>query len=153
MGFPSLIHTGASLLVKVAYDGGSEKVIGFANNLTYTVTQGQKSIFVVDSPFPAEIAQSAGPSFVKGSLTLYLPKGATMESVGLVPYRTDQQGANVAAKSKYFDIKVYDRLTNSPVMSCKYCKVGQYTVNIPARGIVSVTLTFDGMLLEPGTAL
>ena len=153
MGFPSLIQTGASLLVKIGYDQNNEKVIGFATNLTYTVTQGQKSIFTVDSPFPAEIAQSAGPSFVKGSMTLFMPKGATMESAGLVPYRTDQGGENIAATSKYFDIKIYDRKTNQIVMTCKYCKVGQYTVNIPARGIVSISLAFDGMLLEPGAAL
>jgi hypothetical protein len=153
MGFPSLIHTGASLLVKVKPDQGTEKIIGFATNLTYTVTQGQKSIFVVDSPFPAEIAQSAAPSFVKGSLTLYMPKGSTMESAGLVPYRTSQDGQNSAAKSKYLDLSIYDRLTNQAVMTCKFCKVGQYTVNIPARGIVSITLSFDGMILEPGYAL
>ena len=71
----SLLHTGASLLLKVAYDTGASKTIGFARNLNFSVSQGQKVTYVVDSIIPAEIAQGAAPSFVKGSLNVFFPEG------------------------------------------------------------------------------
>ena len=150
----SLIQTGASLLLKVHYPStGKEKVIGFARGLTYSVSQGQKSIHVVDTPFPAEIAQGAAPSFVKGGLTCYLPSGSTPESAGLVPYRTNEDGAINMAGSKYLNFRIYDRLSNQLVMSCDYCKVSSYSVSIVARGIVECSLQFDGILLTPGQTI
>ena len=147
------LHTGASLLLKIHYpDSGLEHVIGFARNLSYSVNQGQKLIYVVDSPFPVEVAQGASPSAVRGSLTTYLPKGLTPEAAGLVPYRY-QDEVNLAAASRYIHIRVYDRLANTLVFSCDYCKIGSYTVNIPARGIVEVSFSFEGMFLTPGQSL
>lgn len=149
----SMIHTGASLYLKVKYEDGDSKVIGFATNFSYTVTNGQKSTFVVDSPVPAEIAQSAGPAQVRGNLTIFLPKGTTPESAGLIPYRTDEAGNNLAATSRYLSFEIYDRSTNNLVFSCDYCKVGTYSVSIVARGIVMVALTFDGIRVTPGLTL
>lgn len=149
----SLLHTGASLALKVAYDSGQEKLIGFARGLSWTVSQGQKSTYTVDSPLPQEIAQGAAPSFVKGSLTVYLPKGTTPESVGLVPYRVDAGGQPVGQLSKIIHFRVYDRLTGNRVMAAEYCKVGMYTVTIQARGIVEVSLQFDGILATPGLTI
>lgn len=149
----SMLHTGASLLLKVKYENGTSKVIGFASNFNYSVTQGQKTTYVVDSPFPAEIAQSAAPSQVRGSLSLYLPKGTTPESVGLVPLRTDANGNNMIATSKYLFFEIYDRATMNLVMSCDYCKVGSYSVGITARGIVQVNLTFEGVYVTPGLTI
>ena len=149
----SLLHTGASLLLKVAYEDGTEKSIGFARNLTYSVSNGQKSTYVVDQATPAEIAQGAAPSFVKGSLTVYLPKGTTPESLGLVPYRVDENGDNIAVLSRYLHLRIYDRLTLNQVFSCEFCKFGNYTVGIQARGVVEVNLQFDGQLGTPGLTL
>jgi hypothetical protein len=149
----SLLHTGASLLLRVRYDNGDSKIVGFARNFSYSVSGGQKSTFVVDSPFPAEIAQSASPSQVRGTITVYLPKGSTPESAGLVPYRTDANGLNLAAGSRYMAFEVYDRLTSGLVAACEYCKVSNYSVSIAARGVVQVTLTFDGILLNPGNSI
>lgn len=150
----SLLQTGASLLLKVQYaNGGKEKTIGFAQNLTFTVSQGQKMTYVVDTPFPAEIPQGATPSFVRGSLTTYLPKGTTPESVGLVPYRVNEEGDPYMTNSGYLNFRIYDRLSNAMVLSCDFCKVNSYTVNIMSRGIVAVTFSFDGILLTPGNAI
>lgn len=149
----SMLHTGASLALKVKYETGDSKVIGFATNFNYTVNQGQKSTFVVDSPFPAEIAQSASPSQVRGSLTVFLPKGTTPESVGLVPLRVGADGNNLAASSRYMSFEIYDRSTWNLVMACEYCKVGSYSVSISARGVVQVNLSFDGILVTPGLTL
>lgn len=149
----SLLQTGASLALKVAYEDGKEKLIGFARGLSYTVSQGQKMTYTVDSPLPQEIAQGAGPMFVKGSLVVYLPKGTTPESVGLVPFRTDVAGEPIAQLSKVLHFRIYDRLTGNRVMAAEHCKVGMYTVTVQARGIVEVNLQFDGVLLTPGLAI
>ncbi len=149
----SLLHTGASLALKVAYEDGGEKLIGFAKGLTYSVSQGQKVTYTVDSPLPQEIAQGAAPSFVKGALTLYLPKGTTPESVGLVPYRVDLGGNPIGQLSRIMHFRVYDRLTGNRIMACEYCKVSTYTVSAVIRGIVEVSLQFDGVLLTPGLSL
>jgi hypothetical protein len=149
----SMLHTGASLLLKVKYENGTSKVIGYATGFTYSVTQGQKAIYTVDNPMPAEIAQSAGPSQVRGSLVLFLPKGTTPESEGLVPFRVDGAGNNIMASSGYMNFEIYDRATMNLVVALEYCKVGNYTVSMMARGIVQVNLTFEGIMATSGMAL
>lgn len=150
----SLLHTAASLLLKVKYDGDSkENVIGFCTDFNYTVTQGQKLIYTVDMVTPVEIAQGAGPSQVRGSMTLFLPKGVTLEAAGLVPYRQDERGNDSMALSKTLTFKIYDRSSSALVASIENCKVGQYSVSITARGIVRCQLTFDGTAVTPGNAL
>lgn len=149
----SLLHTGASLALKVAYEDGKEKLIGFARNFSYSVSQGQKVTYTVDSPLPQEIAQGAAPSFVKGQLTVFLPKGTTPESVGLVPYRVDAAGTPIGQLSKHIHFRIYDRLTGNKVFMAEYCKVSNYSVVIQARGIVEVSLQFDGVLSTPGLTI
>ena len=149
----SLLHTGASLALKVAYEDGTEKMIGFARNFSYTVSQGQKITYTVDSSLPQEIAQMAAPSFVRGQLTVYLPKGTTPESVGLVPYRVDAAGLPIGQLSKLIHFRIYDRLTGNRVMSAEHCKVSTYTVSIQARGIVELNMQFDGVLMTPGLTI
>src|SRR5882724_11717708 len=83
----AVLRTGPNLLLKVVQPSG-EKIIGYASGFNMTVLNGQKTTMVVDNPFPAEIAHGAGPSLVRGTVTLYMPKGMTLEKAGLVPYRT-----------------------------------------------------------------
>ena len=148
----SLLQTGASILLKIQHEGGGEKTIGFCSDFSYTVTNGQKMIYVVDSVTPAEIAQGATASMVSGSMNLYLPKGVTMESVGLVPQRHNLKGENVMALSKAMTIKLYDRLSSLLIVAIEGAKVGQYTVSVPSKGIVKVQLTFNGTAATPGNA-
>jgi hypothetical protein len=149
----SLLHTGASLLLKIQYETGQNKTIGYARNLSYTVTQGSKMTFVVDSPIAAEIAQGATPQMVKGSITTYLPKGSTPETLGLVPFRIANDGTYISALSKYMSFQVYDRKTLNIVMALEFCKVSSYTVTAAARGVVEVNLQFDGILATPGLTI
>lgn len=83
----SRIITGPSLLIKIKAEGGFETMVGYATDLQINVTQGQKEIFGVDSPFPFEIAQGAAPSMVRGSMAIFILKGTNLETIGLVPYR------------------------------------------------------------------
>lgn len=152
MGIPSLLNTAPSLIVKIAYEGdGKERIIGYASNLSMRVSQGQREIFVVDSPFPAEIAQAAGQSMVRGSMSIFLPKGQTPESLGLVPQRILNHDPNYAAMaaSKHFHLRIYDRLSTQLMFSIDFCKVGEYSVNIQARQVVRCELSFSGMYLTP----
>lgn len=151
----SLVHTGPSLVVKISYESDSrERVVGYASSLSFRVTQGQKPIFVVDSPFPVEIGQALGQSMVRGGLTIFLPKGQTLESLGLVPYRLRNRETTfaMAAMSRYFHLRVYDRLTSELVFSADYCKVSDYQVTVGARQLVRGELSFEGLYLTPGNS-
>jgi hypothetical protein len=149
----SLLHTGASLLLKVGYEDGSEKTIGFARNLNFSVSNGQKVTYVVDQATPAEIAQGAAPSFVKGSLNIYLPKGTNPEAMGLVAYRHDAEGNQIAVLSKHLHFKIYDRATLNLIFTAEYCKVSTWSFVAQARGIVEIQLQFDGVYLTPGLSI
>jgi hypothetical protein len=146
----SVLHTGPSLLLKLALPGAQEKIIGYASAFSFTVTQGQQSKFVVDSPFPAQIAQAAGPSMVRGQITIYLPKGMTPETAGLVPYRQDEQGNIFAGNSQYVGFRLYDRSTTQLVFSADSVKVSDYTVSVRTRAVVQVVLNFEGMFVSTG---
>jgi hypothetical protein len=146
----SVLHTGPALRVKIAYTDGTEKLIGYATGLSWTADQGQKAIFTVDTPIPAQIAQGAAPSFVRGSMQLYLPKGMTLESAGLVSYRTDNQSQQYMTSSKYFHIRIYDRQTEALVLSLDWCKVGRSSVSINAKAQVRAEISFEGFYASPG---
>lgn len=149
----SVLQTGPSLTVKIAYEDNNEKTIGFATKLSYQVMNGQKVIQTVDSPFPIEIAQGAAPSYVRGTIQLLMPRGQTLEDLGLVPYRHDAQGYSQAHLSKYFHIRVYDRLNQSLIFSLDHCKVGSYSMDIAAKSIVMASITFEGILASPGNVV
>jgi hypothetical protein len=147
----TLIHTGPSLLLKVYYyDSATEKIVGYAYGLDYTVTQGQKMQFTVDSPFPANIDQAAGPSFVRGSMQIYMLKGTTPELMGIVPFRNDASGDIYNDISKQFGLRIYDRASTSLIFAIDYAKIGSYSASIRSRGIVQMRMEFEGSQLTPG---
>ncbi len=90
---------------------------------------------------------------VKGSITVYLPKGTTPESIGLVSYRTAPSGDMMGTTSRDMHFRVYDRQTGNRVFAAEYCKVSMYTIAVQARGITEVTMQFDGTLMTPGLTL
>lgn len=153
-GYP-VIRTGAGLMLKVMYEPEAnvpEKTIGFATNLSFTVIQGQKSIFTVDSPFPQEIAQGAGASQVKGSVTLYMLKRSDPIRAGLVsPTGLFTGGGANQALSRYFHWRFYDRTTQELAWAINYVKISSFTINVQAKQVVTVNCQFEGMFYEVGT--
>lgn len=150
----SIVQTGPSLVLKVFYpESGIEKVVGYCAGLNFNVQQGQREIFVVDTPFPAESAQAASPSFVRGQLALYLLKGMTVESSGLVPYRQSPDGKIQQAASRYMSWRIYDRSSSALILACDYVKVASYSVGVRSRSAVMVQLEFTGLYATPGPAL
>ena len=154
----SLLRTGPQSLLKLAYDlpNGPERTIGYCTGLTFSVTQGQKMIFGVDSPFPLEIAQAAGPADVRGTVTLFMPKGSNPVTAGLVPPLSgsvpDADIADMArmSTSKYQHWRIYDRVSSELSFACNYCKVSNWTVVIQAKQVVTVQLSFEGLFMEYG---
>jgi hypothetical protein len=159
----SVIRTGAKLALKID-DGSGERLIGFCTGINYTVSQGTKTIFVVDSPFPFEIASGASNSQVRGSMNIYMLQNTTPESAGLVPYRTsgaasskdnsphpgDPTNTIHLAHSKYFHMRLYDRASGELFAGMDYTKVTGYTVSTNAKGIVTASLTFEAKYLISG---
>lgn len=158
----SIIRTGAKLILKVDAGDGNEKIIGFCTAITYSVSQGTKTIYVVDNPFPFEIASGAGQSQVRGTMTVYLLDGSTLETAGLVPWRTSGAGnkdiapnpgdpSNIhLAHSKYFNIRLYDRGSGELFAGMDSAKITSYSVSVAARGTVSATLSFEAKYLVSG---
>jgi len=153
----SLLRTGPNMVLKVSYDNANtpEKIIGYAQNISFSANQGQKIIYTVDSPFPQEIAQGASGTSVRGSVTLFMPKGSDPVRAGLVPPTTDIGASNdrpLHVTSKYLHWKFYDRYTQELAFAINLVKVDKWSANIGARSTVRVNLTFEGIFYEPGVS-
>lgn len=151
-------------MLKVVQPSG-EKIVGYATGITYTVSNGQKATFTVDNPFPAEISHAAGPSYVRGSVTVFMLKGMTLEKAGLVPWRTSGMASSKdtapnpgspdnfvhLAHSTYIHWRLYDRSTGELFMGIDFVKVGQYTVSVQSKAVVRCELQFEGKYAVPGS--
>lgn len=149
----SILQTGPGLLLKVALPNGEEKLIGYASGLNYTVTQGQKKQMVVDTPFVYKIEQGAAASMVAGRVDLYVPKNFSLEAANLVVPRQGDKGEALQVGSKDIHIRIYDRLTGQMVFAANYCKISQYSFSVQSRQIAKYNLSFEGIHLQPGTAI
>lgn len=155
MSLSSRVQTGASLVIKVVLPSGEERAIGFCTSLNFAAINGQKVYYGVDSPFPVTINQAAAPSYVRGTLNVFLIKTSTLESCGLVPYRTDQvdKGGNIYnAAVKPIHIRLYDRDSTALVYSLEYLKVSHYNISIQTKSVVQASLSFEGFYCTPGPA-
>ncbi len=152
----SMIQTGASLVLKIAYEkDGLEKTIGFCDTLNVSVPTGQKEIFTCDTPFPQEIAQSAAPIVITGNLRLYLLKGTDPVRAGMMSHSTDPQSENkypFNAASRYIHYRLYDRNTQQLVYSIDYCKVKSFDMGVSAKSMVRYNVSFSGMFFSYGQA-
>jgi hypothetical protein len=151
----SNLAVGASLLLKITVDGdsGKESTLGFVSRLSYNVSNGQKLIFTVDSPFPEEIAQGASQSFVRGTMSVYMLNGQSLETMGISHYRNNGQGEALGPLSKYFNLRIYNRQTNELVLSLDFCKISGYSVDMAARSIVTANISFEGMFASRGVGV
>jgi hypothetical protein len=151
----SILRTGPSLSLRVSYTGGDEKTIGYAESINFSVSQGQKKIYTVDTPFAQEISQGAGASGVTGSVVLYMPKGSDPVRAGLVPSAVDfglSADQPLLVTSKYFNWRFYDRLSGELAFAINFVKVSNWSAVVTAKSVVKVNMTFDGIFYEPGTS-
>lgn len=152
----SRLHTAPNLQLKVAYEASEvEKLIGYASGLSFTVNNGQKEIYTVDSVAIQELAQGAAPTNVKGSLIVYLPKGSDPIRAGLVAPTFDigtKDDTPVNVTSKYLHWKIYDRFTGELVFAINFAKVGVWNMSIGAKQVVKISLQFTGQVYETGVS-
>jgi len=153
----SYLRTGPNMYLKVAYNKADspEKMIGYATNLSFSQSLGQKSIFTVDSPFIQEIAQGAAPSFIRGTVTLYMLKGSDPIRAGLVSPATDiikKDDIPLNVTSKDLNWRFYDRFTRELAYAINNVKVSNWSSTIGARSVVTVQLSFEGIFFESGVS-
>lgn len=149
-----IIRTGPTLKLKVSYEQADvpEKTIGYAANFQFSVSQGQKPIFTVDSPYPAELAQGATPQLIQGTMTIYLLKGMDPVKVGLVPPPNSAiDNMPVHAYSTMLNWRIYDRLSGELAWAINDVKVSQWSVNVTAKQVVTAQLQFQGSYYSSGT--
>jgi hypothetical protein len=159
----STIRASANILLKVVPEDGAEKIIGFVTSVALSMGGTQRVIHGVDSVYPQEIAYGAGPSQVGLSMSLVMPKGQTLESLGLVPYRTgggnspldtgnSAAGANTVygAGGRYIHLRLYDRITGELFYGVDFCKVNSFSITAQSKSIIRADLQYTGMFLIPG---
>ena len=134
------------------------KLIGFGSALSYSVSQGQKPILTVDSPFPAEIAQGAAMSMVEGTLTIFKIKGSSPESAGIIGARTDLNGQSndpsytTLGAAKYSVLEVYDRLSGNAIIKAYYVMFSTQNWTAQVKNVMQGTLTFQGIMADTNPA-
>jgi hypothetical protein len=146
------VLTGPELLLVI-----NGKTIGFATNLTYSISQGQKAIMTVDSPFPAEIAQGAGVSMVQGSLSVYRisdeDKKTSLEGIGLIGSRSpddDRMAANLnetqLGAARYSTVEILHRKSKKRLLRIHYTMFGTQQWSVNSKGVMEGSVTFQGIL-------
>jgi len=152
----SQLRTAPNMTLKVSYgrSEAAEKTIGYAQNLSFSQTLGQKSIYTVDSPFIQEIAQGAAPSAIRGTVTLFMPKGSDPVRAGLVTPATNiekKDGVPLQVASQFLNWRFYDRFTQELAFALNFVKVSSWSVSVSAKRTVQVSLNFEGIFYEQGT--
>lgn len=160
----STIRASANVLLKVVPEDGTEKTIGFVTAMSLSGGGTQRVIHGVDSVYPQEIAYGAAPSQIGLSMSLVMPKGQTLESLGLIPYRTAGgasalDNGNVASSTdtvyigggRYVHIRLYDRITGELFYGIDYCKVASFSITAQSKSIIRAELQYVGMFLIPSS--
>lgn len=147
----SISQTSSNLLVYAVMPSGNEIPLGFVINLNLEVSQGQRVIFGVDSPFPVQIAQAAQPSIVRGVMNIVLLKSTTPESLNLIAGRNNAVGDPINIGSHYIHFRIFDRASRKPIYTIFQAKIGGFNLNIPAQSVVTCQLAFDAAYLVPHT--
>ena len=160
----STIRASANVLLKIVPEDGEEKTIGFVTSVSLSTGGTQRVIHGVDSVYPQEIAYGAAPSQIGLSMSLVMPKGQTLESLGLVPYRTgggagSQDTGNSAfgtdtvyiGGGRYVHVRLYDRITGELFYGVDYCKVNSFTISAQSKSVIRADIQYTGFFLIPGS--
>jgi len=158
----SKIHNAPELKLYI-----NNQLAGYANDFRYSVVQGQKAFYGVDSPFPQEIAQGAAPSLVEGTMTVFRPKNGSPEAWGFMTPRAskygseedlvtggfkangmENPGSTALGSGKYSIIRLEDRKTSKVVANIYFVMFSAQSWSVGARGIMMGTLSFQGMTVD-----
>ena len=130
------------------------KVAGYATGLNYRILQGQKLIFGVDSPFPQEIAQGAGPSYAEGSIQVFRTKDGSPEIWGMMTPRTSEDGvfesgsiaSTALGSGKYLVLELRERATDKIVLKMTHVMFGSQEWSVTAKQVMTGSVSFQGIV-------
>lgn len=128
--------TGAHIL---CYVNGN--LYGRASNITYNSQTIHKPIYGIDQAEPFELA--ASQTKLSGTISVYRLHGDG-----------GSQGAGMSAKyedvprGKYFTLTLLDRSNDLIVFQAKYCVQQSESWSIPAKGIITGSLSFEAIDFE-----
>lgn len=130
-------------------------IAGYVSAFSYSVGQGQKLTYGVDSPFPTEIAQGGSPSNVTGSMTVWRPMGASPESWGLLSARSGDSvasavvdsgtpGATMLGTAQYTTIEILDRESESILVTILDVMFASQSWSVEKSSLMRGTVEFQG---------
>lgn len=119
------------------YFGG--KLYAEVSSIQYTIDYGEQEIYGIDSQFPQEIAP--GRVSVQGTVN-----GMQIKMVGGLQAYDLRSKINEILHAPYVSLRLKDRHSDSDLLFVPQIKVVNESVRIVAKGVVSVTFTFKGII-------
>lgn len=125
--------TGARLLVYI-----NGRLYGRCSEISWASQSTHKAIYGIDQADPFELAPEH--TKVDGTMAVYRLVGdGGAQGAGIAPRYED------IPRGKYFNITLIDKSTDLVVFQSKFCVVQSEGWNVPARGIVTGRLAFEGI--------
>lgn len=130
-------------------------IAGYISDFNYTVNQGQKLTYGVDSPFPVEVAQGGTASSVSGSMAVWRPVGTSPETWGLLSARSGDSVASAVTDSgtpqgsmlgtaQYSTIEILDRQSETILVTIIDVMFSSQSWSVAQRGLMRGTVEFQG---------
>jgi hypothetical protein len=126
--------TGSNIIL---YLGG--KIFPVVQNLTYSTDFGFTEIYGIDSPYAQEIAPTR--ISVTGTVTGLMVRG----DCGTQGYGLTQLLKNYLS-TQYITLRCQDRYTKDDIFTIKDMIISNQSATIPAKGLVSITFSFKGIM-------
>ena len=110
-----------------------------AQSISYSIDYGEDPIYGVDSAFPQEIRQTRVS--VKGSIN-----GIRLKSSGGIQSRNARTLIKEALHAPYVSIQIKDRSSDEIILFVSQTKITNESFSVSAKGIVSVSFSFTGII-------
>ena len=122
--------------VKVKVNGQD---LGIAQSISWSQSYGINTIMGIDSPFPQEIAP--GHCSISGTISgIRIIGDGGLEGQGLLAY------AENMLQKRYSLLQVVDRTNGDNILRVNQAMFSDQNWNISARGLVTFSVKFDGIL-------
>lgn len=114
-----------------------------AQTVNYSLSYGEKAIYGIDSPYPQEIGTTQAQ--VRGAVSgIRIKYSGGIQALNARPQFKD------ILSSPYVSIRINDRQSGEDLIFIPQAKITDQEVSIRAKGIVSLSFSFMGLIgLEP----
>jgi hypothetical protein len=114
------------------------KPYALVTSFAWTSQTPKKAIYGLDSGEPYELAP--GQTKCQGQIGLLRAVGeGGLEGIGVTPFFHD------LPREKYFTLALVERGTDTQIFRADRCSIMSQAWNIPAKGMVTGTMTFEAM--------